>query len=167
MCLSPKLKYFHQCRRAAAGLGVGDEVSEIWRVSALRRGGGFGSGEASGRGIYKKLLGWGGVRVGRRSRSSIAPQSIPPFKPFNMRFQTTSLVAAASLASTVAAHGYVDKLVIGGTTYTVCPPSLHLIYVQKTNAAGNRDTSPTRTRTTQPPRHASCAPSLATGPFRT
>lgn len=39
-----------------------------------------------------------------------------------MRFQKTSVVAAASLASTVAAHGYVDKLVIGGTTYTVCLP---------------------------------------------
>ncbi|KFZ19354.1 hypothetical protein V501_00704 [Pseudogymnoascus sp. VKM F-4519 (FW-2642)] len=39
-----------------------------------------------------------------------------------MRFQTTSLVAAASLASTVAAHGYVDKLVIGGTTYTGYQP---------------------------------------------
>ncbi|ELR02959.1 hypothetical protein GMDG_05818 [Pseudogymnoascus destructans 20631-21] len=39
-----------------------------------------------------------------------------------MRFQKTSLVAAASLASTVAAHGYVDKLVIGGTEYTGYQP---------------------------------------------
>lgn len=37
-----------------------------------------------------------------------------------MRFQKTSIVAVASLASTVTAHGYVDKLVIAGTTYTVC-----------------------------------------------
>ncbi|KFY87525.1 hypothetical protein V500_06907 [Pseudogymnoascus sp. VKM F-4518 (FW-2643)] len=39
-----------------------------------------------------------------------------------MRFQKTSIVAAASLASTVAAHGYVDKLVIAGTEYTGYQP---------------------------------------------
>ena len=39
-----------------------------------------------------------------------------------MRFQKSSIVAAASLASTVAAHGYVNKLVIAGTEYTVCLP---------------------------------------------
>ena len=49
-----------------------------------------------------------------------------------MRFQKTSIVAAASLASTVAAHGYVDKLVIGGTTYTVCfPLPLFVSYISR------------------------------------
>ena len=40
-----------------------------------------------------------------------------------MRLQTSKLAAAASLASTVAAHGYVNTLTIAGTVYTVnyCP----------------------------------------------
>lgn len=48
-----------------------------------------------------------------------------------MRFQKTSIVAAASLASTVAAHGYVNKLVIAGTEYTVCLPVPCPLCVQK------------------------------------
>lgn len=49
-----------------------------------------------------------------------------------MRFQKTSIVAAATLASTVTAHGYVDKLTIAGTEYTVrLPPLSPHICVQK------------------------------------
>lgn len=84
-----------------------------------------------------------------------------------MRFQKSSLVAAASLASTVAAHGYVDKLVIAGTEYTVCHPIPSPDMCPETNAAGNRDISPTRTRTTQCHRHGSCARFPAMGLYRT
>jgi hypothetical protein len=45
-----------------------------------------------------------------------------------MRFQSKKLVAAASLASTVAAHGYVDTLSIAGVEYTVCSPPVSPIF---------------------------------------